>query len=111
MQEGLRRLGELGGEVWFMDAGIAENFRRINNVDLSPDSVVRTAPLYDLVPDLVQTCCSPWMGSLTDVDVSAYLDVLAGRLRNAWPGSTRLACPGPPCNPEGTGFTVCRRAG
>ena len=79
VQEGLRRLGELGGEVWFkVDAGTAENFRRINNVDLSPDSVVRNLRrCTTLCPTWVQTCVFALDGEgPTDVDVSAYLDVL-----------------------------------
>lgn len=79
VQEGLRRLGELGGEVWFkVDAGTAENFRRINSVDLSPDSVVRNLRrCTTLCPTWVQTCVFALDGKgPTDEDVSAYLEVL-----------------------------------
>ena len=40
VQRGLRRLAELGGEVWFkLDAGTREGTRRLNDVDLSPARV------------------------------------------------------------------------
>lgn len=79
VQEGLRLLGELGGETWFkIDAGTQENYRRINNADLSPDAVVRNLRrCATLCPTWVQTCVFAIDGAgPTDEDVSAYIDVL-----------------------------------
>lgn len=79
VQEGLRLLGELGGETWFkVDAGTRENYRRINNADLSPDAVVRNLRrCATLCPTWVQTCVFAIDGAgPTDADVSAYIDVL-----------------------------------
>lgn len=80
VQEGLRRLGKLGGEAWFkVDAGTTESYRRINNADLSPDSVVRNLRhCTKLCPTWIQTCLFALDGEgPTDEEVTAYLDVLS----------------------------------
>ncbi len=79
VQDGLRRLGELGGEVWFkVDAGTAERYRCINNVDMSPGLVVRNLRrCATLCPTWVQTCVFAIDGEgPTDEEVSAYLEIL-----------------------------------
>ncbi|MBI4987296.1 MAG: radical SAM protein [Rhodocyclales bacterium] len=79
VQEGLRRLGELGGEAWFkVDAGTAEGYRRINNVVLSPQSVVRNLRrCAKLCPTWVQTCMFALDGEgPSEGEVTAWLDVL-----------------------------------
>jgi wyosine [tRNA(Phe)-imidazoG37] synthetase (radical SAM superfamily) len=79
VQDGLRRLGELGGEAWFkVDAGTAEGYRRINNVELSPASVARNLHrCATLCTTWVQTCVFAFDGEgPTEEEVSAYLDVL-----------------------------------
>lgn len=79
VQEGLRRLGELGGEAWFkVDAGTTEGYRRINNVALSPESVVRNLRrCAKLCSTWVQTCLFAVDGEgPTEEAVSAYFDVL-----------------------------------
>ena len=88
VQEGLRRLGEIGGEAWFkVDAGTAEGFRRINSVELSPQSVARNlGRCAELCPTWVQTCMFEVDGAPPEEEeISAYLDLLAkagvGRLR------------------------------
>jgi wyosine [tRNA(Phe)-imidazoG37] synthetase (radical SAM superfamily) len=78
--QGLRRLGELGGEVWFkVDAGSAEGYRRINGVEISPESVSRNLHhCAQLCPTWVQTCLFALDGaSPGDEEVLAYLEVLA----------------------------------
>lgn len=80
VQEGLCRLGELGGETWFkVDAGTAEGYRRINNADLSPESVVRNLRrCAKLCPTWVQTCLFAVDGEgPTEGEVAAYLEVLS----------------------------------
>ena len=79
VQEGLRRLGELGGEAWFkVDAGTTEGYRRINNVELSPESVARNLRrCAKLCSTWVQTCLFAVDGEgPTEEAVSAYFDVL-----------------------------------
>jgi wyosine [tRNA(Phe)-imidazoG37] synthetase (radical SAM superfamily) len=79
VQEGLRRLGRLGGEVWFkVDAGRLEDIRRINGVSLSPAAMARNlARCAELCPTWVQTCLFRWDGAAPDeAAMSAYLDVL-----------------------------------
>lgn len=79
VQEGLRRLGRLGGEVWFkVDAGLLEDMRRINGVALAPAAVVRNlARCAGLCPTWVQTCLFRWDGVSPDEEAMlAYLEVL-----------------------------------
>lgn len=80
VQEGLRRLAGLGGEVWFkVDAGRAEDIRRINGVNLEPAAIARNlARCAELCPTWVQTCLFRWDGAAPDeAAMTAYLDVLA----------------------------------
>lgn len=80
VQEGLRRLGRLGGEVWFkVDAGRTADMLRINGVALSPAAVARNlARCADLCPTWVQTCLFRWDGESPDeAAMAAYLEVLA----------------------------------
>ena len=88
VREGLRRLGETGGEAWFkVDAGTAAGIRRINGADLSPQAVARNlACCADLCPTWVQTCMFEIDGAPPEEEeISAYLDLLgqagAQRLR------------------------------
>jgi wyosine [tRNA(Phe)-imidazoG37] synthetase (radical SAM superfamily) len=79
VQEGLRRLGRFGGEVWFkVDAGRPEDIQRINGVALSPAAVARNlARCANLCPTWVQTCLFRWDGMPPDeAAMKAYLDVL-----------------------------------
>lgn len=79
VQQGLRLLGELGGEAWFkVDAGTAEGYRRINNVELSPEAVVRNLRrCARLCPTWVQTCLFALDGEdPKEEEVTAYLNVL-----------------------------------
>lgn len=79
VQEGLRRLARLGGEVWFkVDAGRVEDIRRINGVALTPEAVARNlARCTELCPTWVQTCLFRWDGAAPDeAAMTAYLDVL-----------------------------------
>jgi wyosine [tRNA(Phe)-imidazoG37] synthetase (radical SAM superfamily) len=80
VQEGLRRLARLGGEVWFkVDAGTPDDIRRINGVALAPAAVTRNlARCAEICPTWVQTCLFRWDGMPPDEPaMTAYLDVLA----------------------------------
>jgi len=79
VQEGVRRLGELGGEVWFkVDAGTREGFRQINGADLAPEAVIRNLKrCASLCPTWVQTCLFALDGLPPgEEDLSAYLSLL-----------------------------------
>ena len=79
VQEGVRLLGEAGGEVWFkVDGGTAEAIERINGVRLEPESVARNlARCAQLCPTWVQTCMFRWDGALpSGADIDAWLALL-----------------------------------
>jgi wyosine [tRNA(Phe)-imidazoG37] synthetase (radical SAM superfamily) len=79
VREGLSRLGRWGGEVWFkVDAGTAAGFRRINSVELSPESVIRNLrSCAELCPTWVQTCLFAIDGQPPpEEELEAYVDLL-----------------------------------
>lgn len=79
VQEGVRRLGAGGGEVWFkVDAGDAALIERINGVRLEPEAVARhLACCAALCPTWVQTCMFRWDGEApTPEAIEAYLRLL-----------------------------------
>lgn len=79
VQDGLRRLSALGGEVWFkVDAGTAERIRLINDVSLTPAQVSRNLRLCaELCPTWVQTCVFAIDGrGPTAEDTEAYVNLL-----------------------------------
>ncbi|TAH42537.1 MAG: radical SAM protein [Betaproteobacteria bacterium] len=79
VQDGVRRLGEAGGEVWFkVDGGTPAAIERINGVHLAPDVVARhLARCAELCATWVQTCMFRWDGAApSDAEIGAYLDVL-----------------------------------
>lgn len=80
VQDGVRRLGAGGGEVWFKaDAGTTAGIERINGVRLEPAAVARNlARCAELCPTWVQTCVFRWDGAAPEeAELDAYLDVLA----------------------------------
>jgi wyosine [tRNA(Phe)-imidazoG37] synthetase (radical SAM superfamily) len=87
VREGVGRLGEAGGEVWFkVDAGTREAIARINGVALDPARIARNlATCAALCTTWVQTCMFRWDGAApSDEDLDAYIELLmradAGRL-------------------------------
>ncbi|MDX9885356.1 radical SAM protein [Thauera sp.] len=79
VQEGVRLLGEAGGEVWFkVDGGTADAIERINGVRLEPESIARNlARCAQLCPTWVQTCMFRWDGEAPSAaELDAYLAVL-----------------------------------
>ena len=80
VQDGVRRLGAGGGEVWFkVDAGTTAGIERINGVRLEPAAVARNlARCAELCPTWVQTCVFRWDGAAPEeAELDAYLAVLA----------------------------------
>lgn len=79
VQDGLRRLSALGGEVWFkVDAGTAERIRLINDVSLTPAQVSRNLRLCaELCSTWVQTCVFAIDGRGPSAeDIEAYVNLL-----------------------------------
>lgn len=81
VQEGVRRLAEAGGEVWFkVDAGDVDAIERINGVRIEPEAISRHLSICSSIcPTWVQTCMFRWDGHLpAQREIDAYLDVLLG---------------------------------
>jgi pyruvate-formate lyase-activating enzyme len=79
VREGIRRLAEAGGEVWFkLDAGRAETIARINGVRLSPRTAARNlATCAALCPTWVQSCLFRWDGQPPEAaELDAWFDIL-----------------------------------
>jgi wyosine [tRNA(Phe)-imidazoG37] synthetase (radical SAM superfamily) len=109
--EGLSRLAKFGGETWFkVDAGTAEGIRRINDVEMTPERVVRNLRrCADLCPTWVQTCVFRLDGRPPGAtDLEAYVGLLreAGveRLR----GVHLYGLARPPLQPEAARLSPLR---
>ena len=79
VQKALRSLATAGGEVWFkLDGGRAEEFMRINGVDLAPEAHARRLALCaSLCPTWVQTCMVRWDDEApSEAMMGAYLAAL-----------------------------------
>jgi wyosine [tRNA(Phe)-imidazoG37] synthetase (radical SAM superfamily) len=79
VQTGLRRLGELGGEVWFkLDRATAAEILEINGVPGMPDRISRALETSaGLVRTWVQTCWFALDGAVPSSEsVMAYCDIL-----------------------------------
>ena len=79
VQKALQSLAAAGGEVWFkLDGGRAEEFMRINGVDLAPEAHARRLALCaSLCPTWVQTCMVRWDDEApSEAMMGAYLAAL-----------------------------------
>jgi wyosine [tRNA(Phe)-imidazoG37] synthetase (radical SAM superfamily) len=80
VQRGVAHWSELGGEVWFkLDSATEEGIRRINNVHLAPDTVLRHLETCTrLCPTWIQTCMFAYDGAPpSEAERRAYLAFLA----------------------------------
>jgi len=86
VQAGIRRLGELGGEVWFkIDRAEAADISKINGVPLLPGKIARHLEICaGLAPTWVQTCWFALDGEAPSAARDAYCALLQ-------PLSTQLA--------------------
>ena len=88
VQRGLAHWSELGGEVWFkLDSATAEGLRRINSVNLAPDTVRHNLEsCARLCPTWVQTCLFALDGEPpSKTERQAYLAFLAELRERAVP--------------------------
>jgi wyosine [tRNA(Phe)-imidazoG37] synthetase (radical SAM superfamily) len=79
VQEGLRRLAELNGEVWFkLDSVIRERRQQINNTYMSSRQVRNNLKLSaSLCPTWIQTCVFKTDGKPpAKVEIKAYLEFI-----------------------------------
>jgi len=83
VQEGIRRIDEASGEVWFkVDRGSASGLRAVNRTATTPERVRRRLLLCaSLAPTWIQSC---WFGGggesdsgVEEVDFQSFLDFLA----------------------------------
>jgi len=80
VQEGIRSLGEAGGEVWFkIDRVGAASTRQVNGVPQEPKVVLeRLRTCATLAPTWVQTCWFAWDGQYPSLEErAAYCNLLA----------------------------------
>jgi wyosine [tRNA(Phe)-imidazoG37] synthetase (radical SAM superfamily) len=79
VQAGLRRLADLGGEVWFkLDRATSEGLQAVNQTETTPDKVLRNLTLCaKLCPTWVQTCLFSLDGQPpAEAEIEAYLSLL-----------------------------------
>lgn len=79
VQEGIRRLANLGGEVWFkLDRALAAEVAEINGVPLAPERMAKQlAACAGLAPTWVQTCWFALDGqSPPEASMAAYCALL-----------------------------------
>lgn len=83
VQEGLRRLSGINGEIWFkLDSATREGMRRINDTPISVRHVARNLAIAAAsCPTWVQTCAFALDGQApATAEQSAYLDFLRRQL-------------------------------
>lgn len=80
VQEGIRRIGAYGGEVWFkIDRATSHGIETVNRIAFSPEKARNNLLICtDLAPTWLQTCWFAFDGKLPDdSEQQAYLDLLA----------------------------------
>lgn len=107
VQDGLRRMQLLNGEVWFkLDRATRDGIRQVNNAELEPERVyanLKTAAL--LCPTWLQTCMFALDGEPpAAAELTAYLDLLARAKAEALPlqGVLLYGLARPSLQPEAT---------
>jgi wyosine [tRNA(Phe)-imidazoG37] synthetase (radical SAM superfamily) len=88
VQEGMRAMASLFGEVWLkVDRGSEEGFARVNDVNLSPEQVLRNLESSaSCCPTWVQTCMFATDGQPpSDNECAAYLRLLRQALERDIP--------------------------
>ncbi|NWG38360.1 MAG: radical SAM protein [Hydrogenophilaceae bacterium] len=79
VQEGLKKMAELNGEIWFkLDSATSQGFRRINQTRIPPQKhVERLEAAARLCPTWIQTCMFALYGEAPSrEEQNAYLEVL-----------------------------------
>ena len=79
VQQGIARIGELGGEIWFkVDRATLAGIEAVNSVRLAPKKVRESLlACAQLAPTWVQTCYFALDGEeASDAERTAYLDLL-----------------------------------
>jgi len=88
VREGLGRLRELNGEVWFkVDSATREGMRQMNDTGVAPGRVARNLDIAaHACPTWIQTCVLQIDGEApSPFETQAYLDFLKSRLSEGTP--------------------------
>ena len=88
VREGLRRLSELNGEVWFkLDSATREGMRQINDTQIGPARVAKNLQISaHSCPTWIQTCVLQIDGEGPGaIETEAYLEFLKSRLAEGTP--------------------------
>jgi wyosine [tRNA(Phe)-imidazoG37] synthetase (radical SAM superfamily) len=88
VREGIRRLAELSGEIWFkLDTATAEGMRAINSAPANPERhLQRLRTAAALCPTWIQTCVFSWQGAPpSEREQQAYLDCIRELVRDDVP--------------------------
>lgn len=84
----LRRLGEIGGQLWFkLDSATAEGIHRINQITADPAAhLAKLRAAAALCPTFIQTCLMQWDGEPpSEAEQTAYLDAIRSLVADAVP--------------------------
>jgi wyosine [tRNA(Phe)-imidazoG37] synthetase (radical SAM superfamily) len=88
VQDGIKKMASLGGEVWFkLDRATEAGIRSVNSTRTTVAKVMRNLrTAADLCPTWVQTCAFALDGNVpSDRELEAYLDSLAQLTREGVP--------------------------
>ena len=80
VQSGIRRIGELGGEVWFkVDRATAAGIEAVNKIALAPEKMLaKLETCCELAPTWIQTCWFAMDGKApNEAEQSAYVELVA----------------------------------
>jgi wyosine [tRNA(Phe)-imidazoG37] synthetase (radical SAM superfamily) len=80
VRQGIARIGELGGEVWFkIDRGTSDEILRINGAHTTPDKIRKAVSTCSkLSPTWIQTCLFSIDNRLSEpAEFNAYLELIA----------------------------------
>ncbi len=97
VQTGLRRLAELGGQLWFkLDSATASGMRRMNGTRISPQRQLDNLRLaMTLCPVWIQTCVLAWDGQPPDeTEQVAWLAAVCSLAGNGLPVSAGIGLQG-----------------
>lgn len=80
VQSGIRRIGELDGEVWFkVDRATAAGIEAVNKIALAPEKMLaKLETCCELAPTWIQTCWFAMDGKApNEAEQSAYVELVA----------------------------------
>ena len=103
VRQGIRRIGELGGEIWFkVDRGSSAGILQINRINLKPETLTKSISLCSrLAPTWIQSCFFAIDDkAMDDAEFSAYLKLISS-VRHEIQGVHLYGLARAPQQPEG----------